>query len=171
MDTDKIVIRPIEDKDLIKIGDLVMKALLPHLIKDSVYEAEIKIICQKYSPENLKVKITDSDYFVAENPKDKNILGVIGLKKEVGNKTHCRLSTFFVDPVCQNRGVGRILYEKVRETALKKGYKTMLVKSSPSAEQVYAHFGFKKVRIDWKIHENGRKSYNVWMEQDLTSCA
>ena len=58
-------------------------------------------------------------------------------------------------------------YEKVKRVALEKRCKKMVVSSSPYAEPIYKHFGFRKIRINWKEHDNGRKSYTVWMEQDL----
>lgn len=40
----------------------------------------------------------------------------------------------------------------------------LVISARPNAQKVYEHFGFKKVRIEWKKHEDGRKSHNVWME-------
>lgn len=170
MNINEIVIRPVEEKDLIEIGNVVMKAKLPQLVEEGLSENEVKEITKKYSPENLKAKITDNFYFVAEIPNEKNVAGVIGLRKDDGSEIHNRLSMFFIDPKYQNMGIGRFLYEKVKKVALEKKCKKMVVSSSPFAEPIYKHFGFKKVCINWKEHENGRKSYTVWMEQDLISC-
>lgn len=154
---DKIVIRSVEEKDLIQIGNVVMKAKLPQLVEEGLSENEVKEIYQKYSPKNLKVKFADNFYFLAEKtsphfiaevPNEKNIVGVIGLRKDDGSEIHNRLSTFFIDPKYQNMGIGRILYEKVKEVALEKKCLKMVVSSSSFAEPIYKHFGFSPLLID-----------------------
>ena len=165
MNIEKIVIRPVEEKDLIEISNVVMKAKLPQLVEEGLSENEVKEINQKYSPKNLKTKFADNFYFLAKSGK--NVVGVIGLRKDNGSEIHNRLSTFFIDPKYQNMGIGRFLYEKVKRVALEKRCKKMVVSSSPYAEPIYKHFGFRKIHVNWKEHDNGRKSYTVWMEQDL----
>lgn len=167
MNIENILIRKVAHKDLQKIQNVVMKAKQSRFEEEHLSDDIIQEIKNRYNPEHLKTKIKGNYYFVAETENNKKIVGIIGFNKEEGSKTHNKLSMFFIDPEYQKLGIGTLLYTKVKLTAIKLGCKKMVVSSSPYAEPIYAHFGFKKVRIDWKEYENGNKSYTVYMTLDL----
>ena len=77
-------------------------------------------------------------FFIASERADemsRRILGIIGLKEN-------QLRTFFVDPECQGRGIGRLLYEELEATARERGLPELWLEGSSTGEPVYKSFGF-----------------------------
>ena len=167
MDVHSFKIRLLMSSDLKETGRVIITALLPRLKKQGLSENDVKVITTRYSPENMKQQVEGKCFFVAEDERKKILVGVGGLRKDDGSLVPNRLTTFYVLPIYQRMGIGQRLYEFLRNEAIKKGCKKLVVSSSPEAELFYKHLGFVKKRIDWKEFENGRKYYNVWMEKDL----
>ncbi len=90
------------------------------------------------SPEAVLEKAKDRELWVAVSEMG-IILGIIGLKKN-------HLRTFYVDPDMQGKGIGRALFKLVKNLAIERGYKTIVVHASPFAVPIYQHFGFRKQR-------------------------
>lgn len=162
-----IRIRVLTEEDLEEAGNVVKSALLPRLKSENLPEAVIKEIISRYDPDNFREEVNGTYFLVAEDQSTGKLIGVGGLRKNEGSLIPNRLTTFFVNPEYQRKGICRMLYENVKEEALKNGCKKLVVSSSPFAEPIYEHFGFKKIKVNWKKYPNGGKSYNVWMEQKL----
>ena len=119
------------------------------------------------SPQHILNRIKENYFFIAQDNKNEKIVGVIGLRKDKGSKVHNRISTFFVLHEYQGKGIGKILFNKVLNLAIKFNVKKMVVNSSLFAEPIYRHLGFKKVRIVSKNYPNGDVYKNVWMEKQM----
>lgn len=165
MENQNFVISPLAEKDLVETGDVIKRTLLPVLKSQNLSEKVTEEILGRYDLDKFTDLIKGKYFFVVKDRQ--KIVGIGGLKKDDESQIPNRLTTFFVDPDYQGKGVGRMLYERVRKEAVKQGCNKLVVSSSPVAEKIYEHFGFKKVRIDWKEYPNGSKSYNIWMEQAL----
>lgn len=160
-----LVISPLVNEDLVGTGDVIKRTLLPILKSQNLSEKLTQEILGRYNLDKFTELIKEKYFFVVKDGE--KIVGVGGLKKDDESQIPNRLTTFFVDPDYQGKGIGRMLYEQVKKEAIKYGCRKLVVSSSPGAEKIYEHFGFKKVRIDWKEYPNGSKSYNVWMEQEI----
>lgn len=160
-----MVVTPLIKEDLVETGEVIKRTLLPILKSQYLSEKVTEEILSRYDLDKFTDLIKGKYFFVVKDGQ--KIVGVGGLKKDDESQIPNRLTTFFVDPDYQGKGVGRMLYEKVKEEAIKHDCRKLVVSSSPGAEPIYKHFGFKKIRIDWKEHPDGNKSYNVWMEQEM----
>jgi GNAT superfamily N-acetyltransferase len=63
------------------------------------------------------------------------------VEQDVENPKYC-VSNFFVKPELHNRGIGRLLFEKILETAKLKGTKLLHVPSSRDGVGFYEKMGF-----------------------------
>jgi N-acetylglutamate synthase-like GNAT family acetyltransferase len=151
-----ILIRYFQSSDLNQVSDVVQRSLKPSLENISVEVQQSYM--QRNSPEEFLKKRENVNFWVAEI--DGKIVGVVGIAE-------IKIRTFYVDPDYQGKGVGRKLFEKVREEAVKRGYDKLVVQSSPAAEKVYEHLGFMKIEQIWKTREDGSKSFTVLMELSL----
>lgn len=145
---------------------LINKASLPGWREYSLSDETVQKLSDRNSPEYLMSKTKDGFFYLAIDEVSSQVVGIIGLRKNEDVLAN-RISSFFVDPDCQNQGIGRQLYQKVEDKARQIGVKKLVVSSSPFAEKIYQHFGFKKVRVEWKDYEQAKRYYNVWMEKDL----
>jgi len=57
------------------------------------------------------------------------ILGIIGLQDN-------EIRTFYVDPTHQGKGVGKLLYNKIKELSSLNNAEKLIVRSSPEAEPI-----------------------------------
>lgn len=131
-------IRPPKPLDVTAIIAMIQKT---HRISfGKIYpQALIDLFCEKYAPENFKIKMKTITYLVA-TPLDSNtILGIIGLKDN-------QLRTFFVDPDFQGQGIGRKLYNAIEAVAIKRGLHTLILEGSPLGEPIYKHLGFRYIK-------------------------
>ena len=142
----EIVIRGLTKADLRKAGGVIRRASLPHLKAQGLPDETIREIVAN-RPQKLAAKALGNTFFVAEDVNRKKIVGVIGLRKDDGSNIPNRLSTFYTDPEYQGKGIGRMLYEKIREEAIKNGCQKLVVSSSPYAEsKVKAHEAVRRER-------------------------
>lgn len=72
-----------------------------------------------------------------------------------------------LDPLHQGKGVGTLLFEKIKALSLQRNTLELLVRSSPEAELIYKHFGFKKIKKIYKKHPDGNKSFTILMKLSL----
>lgn len=164
---DSVIVRPITPNDYSKIGDIIIAASLPYWHQQKLSVDIIQELSQRYDEEGIENKVGNNPFFVAEELNAQKLVGVIGLRQSESSEDYNQITTFFIDPNYQGKGIGRILYEKVKEEAVKRKYDRFVVSSSPNAEKIYEHLGFKKIRVDSKEYENGTSHYEVWMEQLL----
>jgi GNAT superfamily N-acetyltransferase len=115
--------------------------------------------CHKYDLEKFKLRAKEIEYFVALDSSTKKIVGIVGLKEN-------ELRTFFVDPAYQGKGVGRLLYNKLEQTARDRKIKKLVLYGSPLGEPAYIKFGFHKIRSEIKEFE-GITFTDAYMEKEL----
>jgi N-acetylglutamate synthase-like GNAT family acetyltransferase len=132
----KVVIRKFRAADVIKASNAV-KAAQRITLKDYYPKKVIEAYCEKNNPKNFLERAKNRQFYVAE--VGKKIVGVIALASN-------ELKTFYVHPKYQGKGVGRLLYERIKREAVKKGYRGVIVLSSVYAEPIYKSLGFTKVK-------------------------
>lgn len=105
------------------------------------------------------------EYFPADNfinsgfsfvaKRDDVVVGVILAYKcpDYGGFEHIYIDTFIVSRLAQGQGIGRLLFDKVREEANKKGIHTLklMTKRNIPAYNIYKHFGFSEAQSDYVI--------------------
>ncbi|MFW5746373.1 MAG: GNAT family N-acetyltransferase [Nanoarchaeota archaeon] len=152
-----ITVRPLQERDIIKAGNVVKRA--QRITLKNYYPPEIiEEFCRKNNPTQFRERARERQFFVAEH-KDR-ILGLIAIKKN-------ELRTFYVDPCWQGKGVGRLLFERFCKEARKRGFRKVTVSASQYAHPIYAHFGFRKICTKRKTTENGYIFEDHWMEMEL----
>lgn len=167
MHNKNIVIREFAQEDLTQAANFTQRVALPYLIDQGLSEKAIKILFSKHDPVNLANKTNNNYFFVAEDTINHKIVGVIGLRKDENSDTPNRLSTFYIDQKYQGKGIGTMLYERVKTEAIKNGCTKLKVNSSLYAETIYTHWGFKKISSECEEFPDGSKLYTAWMEKDL----
>lgn len=55
------------------------------------------------------------------------------------------IGALFMDPGCQRRGIGRLLWTTVEGSALRKGFRALRLDADPEAEAFYRGLGFSRV--------------------------
>lgn len=152
------IIRKFKKEDAAKAGNMVTKTMLTSF--KGVYSKKvINALCDHNTPSYFLKSAKERQYFVAEDKNLEKIVGVIGMD---GNE----LKRFFVLPECQGQGVGRKLFERFKEEAVEKGYKSVFVHASENAQQIYESLGFKKLRKT-KRAVNGLPFYDILMYQKI----
>ena len=95
---------------------------------------------ESISPEAIKKYISSDNFLYLTGKIDAHLVGVVAIRD---NK---HLFHLFVSPASQGKGLGRRLWHKAKEAALKAGnVGEFSVNSSLNAVPVYAAFGFKAV--------------------------
>lgn len=149
-----IIIRRFRKEDAIKVGNIVKRGQRKVLVK--YYPKKLmEAFCKRNNPKRVLERAKNRQYFVAENKKTKKILGGAALK---GNE----VTSYYVDPQKHRRGIGKMLFERIKKEALKKGHKKLYVSSSLYAVDFYKKVGFRRLR---KKHRelDGIKFYDIWM--------
>lgn len=165
--SEKFIIREFTQKDLIEIGYVIIEAMASEVKKRNLSAEAIAEYYAENIPEKLSQRFGGNYFYVAENTADNRVIGVIGLRKDDKSTTHNRVSTFNVSPDFQKKGVGSLLYQRLEQTAIKIGCKKLVVSSSLTAEPIYKHWGFKKLKEKWYSYKDGSKYCNIWMEKDI----
>lgn len=162
-----VIIRKVNKADINKIVKALRKAYLPIFKSQKLSKTTIDEQFRLNDASHLLLRIKDNYFFVAEDGKNKKIIGLIGLRKDDNSKIHNRISTFFVLQEYQGKGVGSMLFNKVMELVKKFKVKKLVVNSSFFAEDIYKHWGFKRIKITTKKYPNGDVYKNVWMEKEI----
>ena len=132
-----MTIRKILDKEMDEALDLVWRVFLEFEAPDYTEEG-----IEEFSKSiNDKQWIEKREFYGAFN--NNKVIGVIATK----DKNHIAL--FFVEGEYHNQGIGRKLYERVKELN-KDGFFT--VNSSPYAHEIYKHMGFIDTDKEQCIH-------------------
>jgi N-acetylglutamate synthase-like GNAT family acetyltransferase len=131
----RIRIRKAKDKDVIKISNLIKKTLNEVNSKDYPEEI-IHFMCKFYSSRNIIKKLSTHMIYVVV--KDNNILGTVSLKDN-------EISSFFIDPKFQYRGIGTKLMAYVELVAKKNGHNSICLSSSTTAYTFYKKLDYKKI--------------------------
>lgn len=160
-------VREITEEDLPQVSNVIRRAMMPEVQKRHFSDEAIVQSFAESAPQALAERIEGNYFYVATDPTNHKIIGVIGLKKDIGSTTHNRVSTFDVDPDFQHKGVGRLLYQQAEAQASSLGCKKLSVSSSLMAEPIYRRWGFNKIREVIYDYGQGNRYVNIWMEKDL----
>ncbi|WP_247894037.1 GNAT family N-acetyltransferase [Azospirillum endophyticum] len=132
----EVSVRLAHRDDAASISRLVISSLRETNAKD-YSEAVIRRVERNFGPEAVLEFIDRRLVFVAVIGVE--IVGTASLDGHV-------VRTVFIDPACQNRGIGRSLMAEIERVAIRKGVTTLTVPSSVTAEPFYAKLGFTAVR-------------------------
>jgi len=108
----------------------------------------IEELCARYTYLFMKKRLETFAYYVAVDPRNESIVGIIGLKDSA-------VRTFFVDPDHQGVGVGKRLHQVIEVAARREGVIKLEVEASGIALPIYESFGYTFVReIKKPTHTN-----------------
>ena len=128
----KIRIRKASSPDKQALTDLSMRAK-----RSNGYDDEFMAACL----EELTVDdnaLASAEYWLAETNR---ICGCAALRVDAQTRTG-EVEAFFVDPDCQRRGIGNILWEKIYTRAKQQGLETLHLDADPAAIPFYQKLGF-----------------------------
>lgn len=114
----------------------------------------------KYTTESIERRAHEGKLWLATDEATGQPLGVIGLKGH-------ELRTFFVHPRAQGRGIGRLLFERLKAEAIRQGLTKLSLEGSEVGQPVYEKFGFRKVGAVQK-QRHGQTYEDAVMELDLS---
>lgn len=149
-------IRKFREEDATKVCYLVrrnIKEILPDYYSKEVCD----YLYDCFSLKKFLKRTKNRNIFVAV--KRKKIIGVIELDE-------AQIRSFYVNPDYQNKGIGKILYNKIEEIANSKKIKKLFVKSSLNAQGFYEKLGFKKIKKT-VFERDGIKIEDIDMEKNL----
>lgn len=128
-------IRKFREEDAEELSRLIIKALAEVNSRDYP-ESSIRFLCGRYSPGLLVEKSREMEMYMAvEGGK---ILGTASL---LGNT----IRTVFVDTKSHKEGIGTALIKHLEDVARKKGYESIEVPSTITAQGFYEKLGYKKI--------------------------
>jgi|TARA_Y100000310_G_scaffold344430_1_gene457143 GNAT superfamily N-acetyltransferase len=138
------MIREFREDDAVEISDFIIEVHRT-LLKDYYSNEVIESFCKYNSPEKIRKYSKERRFFVAEN--EGCLIGIIGIK----NKNE--VSKFFVHPSYHNQGIGKKLFEKVKQELIDEGHKTITTHSTIYAEPIYKALGFKKIKDIVQVYD------------------
>ena len=130
-----ICIRKATHNDSKKISYLIQKNTEAN---PNNYNQEQLVTWKKYNtPSRIKKQLTEREIFCAfENEK---LVGTIGLLNN-------EIVGFYISPSKRGQGIGTKLFDFIENQAKQKGYKTLLLTSTPSAVKFYQNKGFQQTK-------------------------
>ena len=136
-------IRRFTENDADEASKLICTTLMKVNTKDSPLFA-IKEQCSEYSPEEIKKLSKKREIFVAIE-KNK-IIGTAAIDRDY-------IGSVFVDSSNLKKGIGSKLMNYVESIARKKGYKEVVLRSSPTAFGFYKKLGYKEVKREYQRNQ------------------
>lgn len=133
-----IKIIPISPEWYSQASQMIQKTI--RTSQKSIYQPDLLEKCiHNFDLEKFSVKAQKVEFFIATETTTQKVVGIIGLKNN-------ELKTFFVDPNYQGKGIGRLLYNRLEQTARERKVKILTLNGSPLGEQAYLKFGFHKIK-------------------------
>jgi putative acetyltransferase len=163
MDNQKILFRPIEEKDNSEIAELIRAVFREfNIARPGTVYFDPKTD-DMYSLFTTK----GSAYWIAE--ENGVIIGGCGLFPTEKLPDGCaELVRLYLDASQRGKGIGWNLMQLTFETARELGYKQLYLESLPELEKaigLYESAGFKS--LDAPLGESGHFGCNIWMIKDL----
>lgn len=150
-------IREFENSDSQSVSEIIKENLLSVNSKDYSKET-IKALIKDTSPYRLLEKASVRKYYVIEDSGE--IVGIGGYQED-------DVHTFYVKVGQHGQGIGRMLMEKVLESARADGLTKLRCASTHYAEKFYASFGFKRIEEKTtEFYDNTTITFIV-MEKEL----
>ena len=118
------------------------------------YNQEQLVTWKKYNtPSRIKKQLTEREIFCAfENNK---LAGTIGLLNN-------EIVGFYISPSKRGQGIGKKLFDFIQNQAKQKGYKTLILTSTPSAVKFYENKGFQQIKtVIVSIDDINYQEYNM----------
>ena len=148
-------VRRAENKDIEKILDLLIQVdMVHHNGRPDIFKGPVT----KYDAEQLKDIIKDDNrpVFVCVDDNDKVLGHAFCMHQQIqDHKLLTDIKTLYIDDICvdetaRGKGVGRMLYEYVKEYAIEKGFYNITLnvwECNPTAIKFYESMGLKPQKI------------------------
>ena len=148
-------VRRAENKDIEKILDLLIQVdMVHHNGRPDIFKGPVT----KYDAEQLKDIIKDDNrpVFVCVDDNDKVLGHAFCMHQQIqDHKLLTDRKTLYIDDICvdetaRGKGVGRMLYEYVKEYAIEKGFYNITLnvwECNPTAIKFYESMGLKPQKI------------------------
>ena len=148
-------VRRAENKDIEKILDLLIQVdMVHHNGRPDIFKGPVT----KYTAEQLEDIIKDDlrPVFVCVDDNDKVLGHAFCMHQQIqDHKLLTDIKTLYIDDICvdetaRGKGVGRMLYEYVKEYAIEKGFYNITLnvwECNPTAIKFYESMGLKPQRI------------------------
>lgn len=127
-----IKIRKARHNEAGELTDLIMRSKRSNGYDEAFMAACFDVLA--VTPERL----AQSEYWVAEAS---GLCGCVSLLID-DNGTSGEVNAFFIDPDCQGKGVGRLLWQKLLKRAKTVGLNELHLDSDPAAVPFYQAMGF-----------------------------
>ena len=148
----KILIKEVSGEYAPEISDLIVKTLLETNSKDYPQNIILKVV-SNFSPDKLKLLMKQRQTFVAI--LNDEVIGTAAIEENF-------IRTVFILPNNQKYGVGKLLVQHIEQIAFKKGYSSLKVSSSITAEGFYVRLGYVALKDVYYGEER-----NILMEKML----
>lgn len=126
------------------------------------YDEELSNLYRSYT-------ISQSCFYVIEKISNKKIVGGAGIGPLAGgNKTICELKKMHILPEARGIGLGKLLLQKVLNSAHEFGYLKCYLETLShfyQAKQLYTKMGF--IHLDKPMGNTGHHSCDEWMIKKL----
>jgi len=129
-------IRKFTEKDTEEASNLICTTLRKVTIKGSPLFA-IEEQCGEYSPEEIKKLSKKREIYVAV--QNNEVIGTAAIDRDY-------IGSVFVDSSNLKKGIGSRLMDYIESIARKRGYKEVVLRSSPIAFGFYKKLGYKEVK-------------------------
>ena len=129
--------------DAEKLSDLIRRTLRESNLPDYP-EEEIDRLCDHYSPERIRSFISCKQLFLALD-KQGAATGCAALELSKGETDTAWVTTVFVDPKFQKKGLGKVLMDLIESSAISQDIKILRLGSSITAHEFYLKLGFKDI--------------------------
>ena len=148
-------VRRAEIKDIEKILDLLIQVdMVHHNGRPDIFKGPVT----KYTGEQLEDIIKDDNrpVFVCVDDDDKVLGHAFCIHQQIQDHKHLTdIKTLYIDDICvdeaaRGKGVGRMLYEYVKEYAKEKGFYNITLnvwECNPTAIKFYESMGLKPQKI------------------------
>ena len=152
-------VRRAENKDIEKILDLLIQVdMVHHNGRPDIFKGPVT----KYDAEQLEDIIKDDNrpVFVCVDDDDKVLGHAFCMHQQIqDHKLLTDIKTLYIDDICvdeaaRSKGVGRMLYESVKEYAIEKRFYNITLnvwQCNPTAIKFYESMGLKPQRIGMEV--------------------
>ncbi len=137
-DKNDIIIRELKCEDARRVSYLIRKTVTEVNSQDYP-PAVIRFMIHNYSPTRIVEKVSNRLTYVAIHRS--HLVGTVSLEEN-------HISSLFVNPTCQHRGIGTKLMMPVESIARKTGYTTVNLGSSLTAYEFYKKLGYTTMRTE-----------------------
>ena len=151
-----MIVRKIKEQDIESVSSLMARNF-----DENMSQYHSKNTIEKFknhnTPEKVRTQMQWKEIFVVEEDNEIIATGALANFGDVENSKYS-VSNFFVKPELHNRGIGKLLFRRILETANEKGAELLHVPSSRNAVAFYKKMGFVQDEI-----QNDTEDEITWM--------